>query len=80
MLPNTVLFKILKYIFLPFFVIIFFGALMGRERLAKSLMGRERLAKFFIGDPNSLFEEYLLVSFLLILYDVYKTIANKFYR
>ena len=70
MLPNTVLFKILKYIFLPFFVIIFFGALMGRERLVK----------FFIGDPNSLFEEYLLVSFLLILYDVYKTIANKFYR
>ena len=70
MLPNTVLFKILKYIFLPFFVIIFFGAAMGRERLAK----------FFIGDPNSLFEEYLLVSFLLILYDVYKTIANKFFR
>ena len=70
MLPNTVLFKILKYIFLPFFVIIFFGAAMGRERLAK----------FFIGDPNSLFEEDLLVSFLLMLYEVYKTIANKFYR
>ncbi len=69
-LSDKVIFKILKYVFLPFFIIIFFA----------SLMGRERLAKFFIGDPSSLFEEYLLVSSLLILYDVYRTIANKFYR
>ena len=69
-MENKIIIKLGKYIFLPFFVIVFFGALMGRERLAK----------FFIGDPNSLFEEYLLVSFLLILYDVYRTIANKFYH
>jgi hypothetical protein len=69
-MSNTIMFKILKYIFLPFFIIVFFAALMGRERLAN----------FFIGDPSSLLEEYLLVSSLLILYDVYRTIANKFYR
>ena len=69
-MENKILIKLGKYIFLPFFIIIFFAAIMGRERLAK----------FFIGNPSSLFEEYLLVSFLLILYDVYKTIANKFYR
>jgi len=69
-MSNTIMFKILKYIFLPFFIIVFFAALMGREILAN----------FFIGNSNSLFEEYLLVSSLLILYDVYRTIANKFYR
>ena len=69
-MENKIIIKLGKYIFLPFFIIIFFA----------TIMGRERLAKFFIGDPNSLFEEYLLVSFLLILYDVYRTIANKFYH
>ena len=62
MLLNKAIFKLAKYLFLPFFLVIFFAALLGRERIAV----------FYVGEQNSLVEEYLIIALLLVLYDYIK--------
>ena len=59
---EKVMWKIGKYTFIPFFVMMLYAAIMGRDGLQK----------YPIGDEKLLIEEYYIIIGLFVLYDIIK--------
>jgi hypothetical protein len=63
-----IMYKIMKYTLLPFFYVMIFAAIMGKDGMEKYHLGEQRL----------LTEEYLVIVFLVIFYDIIKYfLSNK---